>query len=217
MESPARRAFPVLTAAAILAAGLASASRAGAILLVAETVACVVLMGRAWPRAARKKLAAAAALFTVIAGAGELRRRLLQPDPIETRREIARSTLAMIRERPGRGFGLGTFATVYPAYAHFDAGAAVDHAHNDWLEWAAEGGVGFAAAWAALAIALAGPAVRSVWGIGVIAIWLHALVDYPFTRLGIAGWFLVLAGALAAREAEGIAGERSLARGPLSV
>jgi O-antigen ligase len=206
----------VAMAGAMLAAGFASASRAGAILLVAETLACLWMLRRGWPRAARWTLAAAVAVFSAIAGWSELRSRLFQPDPWEFRREFTRSTVAMIRDRPARGFGLGTFRTVYPAYAEFDAGAAVDHAHNDWLEWASEGGIGFAAVWVALALALVGPAIRSVWGIGVIALFVHALVDYPFARFGITAWFFVLAGGLAAIEVERIVRERSPPARPLT-
>ena len=145
-------------------------------------------------------LTAASLAFIAIAGASQLWSRLRAPDPFEYRREFARSTLAMIAERPWRGFGLGTFAAVYPAFAEFDPGAAVTHAHNDWLEWSSEGGVPFAAAWFLLAIALLRPAVRSVWGIGLIAVLLHALVDFPFARFGIGAWFFVLAGALSVKE-----------------
>jgi hypothetical protein len=37
------------------------------------------------------------------------------------------------------------------------------------------------------------PAVASVWGIGLIAVCLHALVDYPFARFGVCGWYFALA------------------------
>jgi len=161
--------------------------------------------------AARLKLAAAALLFVAIAGVSQLPARLAAPDPLEYRREFARSSIAMICEHPWRGFGLGTFQDVYPAYASFDPGSTVDHAHNDWLEWAAEGGIPFAAVWAALALAIAPAAIRSVWGIGIIAVFLHALVDYPFARLGVAAWVFVLIGAVAAASVE-----KSAARGPLS-
>jgi hypothetical protein len=42
------------------------------------------------------------------------------------------------------------------------------------------------------------PAVRSVWGIGIVAVWLHCLVDYPLQNPVMAGWFFLLAGILAA-------------------
>ena len=40
------------------------------------------------------------------------------------------------------------------------------------------------------------PALRSIWGIGVPAVFLHALVDYPFARFGVAAWLFILVGAL---------------------
>jgi O-antigen ligase len=195
--------FPaILMAAAMLAAGIASASRAGAILLIAETIVGLILLRQRWSVATRCKLAAACVVFTAIAGASELRTRLAAPDPLEYRRQFTLSTLAMIGAHPWRGFGLGTFADVYPAYARFDAGAMVDHAHDDWLEWAAEGGVLYGVAWIALAIAVTPLAIRSVWGIGAIAVFLHAGVDYPFARLGVAAWVFVFIGALMAGRME---------------
>jgi hypothetical protein len=41
-------------------------------------------------------------------------------------------------------------------------------------------------------------AVRSVWGIGILAAFLHALVDYPFVRCGLTAWDFTLIGALSA-------------------
>jgi O-antigen ligase len=87
---------------------------------------------------------------------------------------------------------------VYPAHARFDLGALVDHAHNDWLEWAAEGGLPYALAWVVVAASIARPAARSIWGWGVIAIFLHAFVDYPFARFGVSAWTMTLIGALCA-------------------
>src|SRR4051812_43965293 len=84
----------------------------------------------------------------------------------------------------------------YPAYATFDAGALVEHAHNEWLEWAAGGGIPYAGAWAVFAAALCRPALRSVWGVGILAALVHATVDYPFARFGLTAWTFSLAGAL---------------------
>ena len=185
--------IPAPIPAWMLAAGVASASRAGAILLVVEAITILAITPR---RRAMGKFVIAAAVFIAITGAGTLLGRLADPDPLAYRREIARSTIEMIAAHPWRGFGVGTFAQVYPAYASFDAGAAVEHAHNDWLEWAAGGGVPYAAAWAVLALALSAPAVRSVWGLGIMAAFLHALVDYPFARFGLTAWTFALIGAL---------------------
>jgi endonuclease/exonuclease/phosphatase family metal-dependent hydrolase len=42
------------------------------------------------------------------------------------------------------------------------------------------------------------PAYRSGWGIGVIVICLHAIVDYPFARLGVCAWYFALVAMLSA-------------------
>lgn len=182
--------------ATMLACGLVSASRAGAVVLAVEAIAVFAL---ARPPAARRLIPAFVLVATVLAalaGGEVLVHRLAESDPLRVRREIFQSSLAMIAARPWTGYGLGTFATVYPEFASFDPGAAVEHAHNDWLEWATEGGWPYAAAWMILAIATLRPAIRSIWGIGVPAVFVHALVDYPFARFGVAAWLFILAGAL---------------------
>jgi O-antigen ligase len=186
--------------AVMLGAGLASASRAGAALLVAEALTVMWLM-RGRLRTSVLAFVACAAAVAAVGGAATLAHRLAQADPLQLRREIYRSSAAMIAQHPWRGFGLGTFATVYPEFAEFDSGRAVEHAHNDWLEWTAEGGVFYAAMWACIAIWAVRPALRSVWGLGIPVVFLHALVDYPFARLGVSAWAFLLIGALA-REAE---------------
>ena len=40
------------------------------------------------------------------------------------------------------------------------------------------------------------PALQSAWGIGLVTVCVHALVDYPFARLGVCGWYFVLLGML---------------------
>ena len=134
-----------------------------------------------------------------LAGVGTLWERLQAPNPFQYRRQIVGSALAMIAERPGRGFGLGTFPQVYPGYATFDAGAVVEHAHNDWLEWSIDGGLPFTFVSLLLAGTLIVPAIRSRWGIGLLAILLHALVDYPFAKFGLTTWIFALAGMLQAQ------------------
>jgi O-antigen polymerase len=189
---PIRMWMPAL----LLGAGLASASRAGALLLLAETAVLMVLHRPIRSKTLLGVFALLALAMGAVAGGGTLLGRLADRDPLRYRREIFQSTAAMIADRPWQGFGLGTFRTVYPQYASFDSGAIVEHAHNDWLEWASEGGVPFAAAWIALAACVCGPAIRSVWGLGVVAVFLHALVDYPFARFGISAWVFILIGAL---------------------
>jgi len=111
------------------------------------------------------------------------------------RREFAISSLHMIAARPWFGFGLGTWSTVYPQYAVIDLGDAfVNQAHSDWLQWGAEGGLPLLIAMASLFVWTVRPAFRSIWGLGVVAVFVHALVDYPFSRPALGAWpILVLA------------------------
>jgi len=122
-----------------------------------------------------------------------------EPEPYRVRAELLRSSLAMAAERPLAGFGLGTWPIVYPAYARFDNGFTANHAHNDWAEWAAEGGVPFVALMGLLALWSVRPALDSLWGIGVLAVFLHSLVDYPLREPAVAAVFFAMMGALAAR------------------
>jgi len=199
LREPAGNMLYMLFGAVMLASGFASASRAGSAILVLESIAILWIRRRS-PVARRMatRFVFATILFAALSGIGTLAGRLTAAHPYQGRREIARSTLAMIASRPWTGFGLGTFPTTYPAYAVLDLGQPVEHAHNDWLEWVAEGGIPHAAVWTALAIWSVRPAARSVWGIGVLGCFLHAFLDYPFARLGVSAWIFLLLGMLAA-------------------
>ncbi len=191
-----RGSLYIWMSATMLACGLASASRAGAVLLILEAALVFVLARPPAPRQLIAKFAAGVIALAALAGGEVLVNRLRDPDPFRDRREIFASSLAMIAARPWSGFGLGNFAVVYPEFARFDPGAVVEHAHNDWLEWATEGGWPYAAVWMLLVISVVRPALRSIWGIGVPAIFVHALLDYPFARFGVVAWLFILTGAL---------------------
>jgi len=192
-RQPLRFGVPIGVPAWMLAAGLASGSRAGAILLVAEAALILSLISG---RRAAMKFFLLAGVLAAMAGAGTLAGRFAEKDPLRYRREMAASTANMIRDHPWRGYGLGTYAYVYPAYSRFDLGGVVEHAHNYWLEWGAEGGIPLALVWLVLALGTSVPAVRSVWGIGILAVFVHALMDYPFARFGLTAWNFALMGAL---------------------
>ncbi len=180
--------------ATMLASGLISASRAGAGLLCLEVFAaflCAPRLLRRFPLV----FVATALLIAGLGGASTLLGRFAS-DPLAQRDQLYRSSLAMIAERPWTGYGMGTFALVYPEFAKFDSGYSVEHAHNDWLEWSTEGGLAFTAVWAALFLPSL-PRIRAhFWALGIPAILLHAAVDFPFVRLGIAAWIFILLGLL---------------------
>ncbi len=100
----------------------------------------------------------------------------------------------MARARPLTGFGLGTWTSAYPAYAVADFGVIANHAHSEWGQWATEGGVGVVALMAALLVLALRRGVKSVWGIGLAAVMLHAWVDYPLVRLGLGSWWFAMLG-----------------------
>jgi O-antigen ligase len=95
------------------------------------------------------------------------------------------------------GFGLGTWATVYPAYAHYDDGTFVNQAHNDWVQWTAEGGIPMLLAMLWVAAAAVRPGLRHLWPLGIAAVFLHCLVDYPLQKPALEVVFFTLLGTMA--------------------
>jgi O-antigen ligase len=178
---------------------IASASRAGVILVTLELAAVLVLVklrgvAKAHFRARLILVLAVVIGFAAVAGPETVWRRLLAPNPYAVRREYLESALAMVSARPVRGFGLGTWASAYPAYAVADFGVTANHAHSEWGQWGAEGGVGLVAIMAGLFVLAFRRGFRSVWALGLVAVMLHALVDYPLVRLGLGSWWFVILG-----------------------
>ena len=188
-----RRKAPAYAAmaAALYASVIAAASRTGAILVTAEIFLIVFASRRRSRVITFGLLAGLAVLFTAIAGWDVLWRRFQLADPFSDRREFFLSSLAMIRDRPAMGFGLGTWSTAYPAYALRDNGLLANQAHNDWAQWAVEGGLPFLLVMLWIAARSVRPAFRTLWGIGVLAVFVHCLVDYPLQRPALAGFFFV--------------------------
>jgi O-antigen ligase len=186
--------------AILLAAGVASVSRAGVILLVAELVLALLLAFRP------KGLVFASlilALGATIGGPKALWDHFRDQEPYRVRHDLLQSTMRMAGDRPWFGYGMGTFPLAYPAYARFDAGVFVNAAHSDWAEWSAEGGFPLAVLLVVLLTMLSGRAVRSIWGIGVLAVALHSLVDYPAREPTIAlTWFAIMGALTAATESK---------------
>lgn len=191
-----------ITAATLIGASIvASGSRAGAILFAAEVAALCLL----WRKAVEHKgavLASIVLLGAAIATAGwnQLELKLFDQDPFRHRREMFFSAWDMLAARPLTGFGLGTYPAAYPAFASFDSGHHVNHAHNDWAELAAEGGFPALACMGLFAASLLPAILRNPWGLGVAAVLAHALVDYPLQRLGVLFWLLILCGVLLAAD-----------------
>jgi O-antigen ligase len=194
-------------AAAMYASIIASASRAGTILASGEILAVIILMwlrGRTSGRAvglSLLRIAIAFVVFTGVVGWEAVAKRFWEGDPIAVRPELAMASLRMIAGHPWCGVGMGAWSTVYPHYAIVDIGAFANQAHNDWLQWAAEGGVPFGLIMAGLFFWCLRKAARTVWGLGVVAVFLHALVDYPFSRPALGSWTILILAMLASTPA----------------
>lgn len=101
------------------------------------------------------------------------------------------TSLDVMRDYPVLGTGIGTFEEAFRTYWSQPTGMHYDHAHNDWLQAAVEGG-------AVLLIPLLGLLCLSLWPMrrsngspenwivcrvgpaaAVVAVTLHSLMDFP--------------------------------------
>ena len=165
-------AVPALGIAAVLLA----ASRGGAVALSTEALAAILILlylerrRRQAPlaqRLRRRPMLLIGVLTTglvLLVGTETLQSRLHNLDrsglDAATRAQLDLSSLAMFRAHPLGGWGLGTWADVYPAFARFNDGNVYLFAHNDYLQWLAETGI--------VGVLLAG----AFWGI-----WMLAFLD----------------------------------------
>ena len=215
------RPYPYAGLAAILYASvIACTSRAGTILSTVGVVVVVALVYRRGLVAGRQagivlgRIAALLVFFTLIVGWHAVWNRLLQPDPMAFRRELDISSLHMIGDHPWTGAGLGTWPTAYPKYAVLDAGLYANQAHCDWLQWTAEGGIPFGIAMLVLFAWSLRLGYRTIWGLGIVSVFLHACVDYPFSRPALGSFFVVMLALLAARQVQTSSGRASPTQAP---
>ena len=195
--------------AVLLTALVVSASRGGLLIAFAEVLGILLLsyvqkakVGRRI-RFAALALAGATGVLTLIVGFGTATARFSSGALTVGRVQFALSTLHMIAARPWIGWGLGSWPAVYPAFATFDPGAIVNQAHCDWLQWTAEGGLPVGLAMLSLALWGIRPAIRSIWGIGAVAVLIHASFDYPFSRPAVGAWpILILSMAAVTQQAK---------------
>jgi O-antigen ligase len=137
-----------------------------------------------------------AAGFTLAVGWERVWQHFQGNDLYLVRREFIVAAADMARQRPLTGYGLGTFPEVYQRYAIKDFPFYANHAHNDWAEFAADGGVPFLLLILIPFVVCIPTAIRNPWGLGLVAIMLHACVDFPFPRPAVSGWVFLLLGLL---------------------
>jgi O-antigen ligase len=208
MDEHRQRWIFALLSAILFAVVVATASRAGTLLVGTEMMVIFLLGWRRGLVSGRSftivlgQVLAMALVFTLVVGFQDVWSRFHQSNPYALRGKLTASTLQMIRARPVLGFGLGTWQTVYPEFATFDNSLFANEAHNDWAQWAAEGGVLFGLALAAVAIGAAILAWRTIWGLGVVFVFLHSFIDYPTREPVIGAILFVLIGAMIAADVQ---------------
>lgn len=152
-----RKKWLAVCAAAFMGASVfLSGSRGGMAALALEMVIFFWLLFRERTRNRVTLLVGAFFLVTVVSilytGGSEVSLRvstladLKHPDvSADMRLKIAGDTLRMFRAHPFMGWGVGTFADIYPQFRSFYTEAFVNAAHNDYLQALAETGLaGFA-------------------------------------------------------------------------
>ncbi len=147
-------------AGAMVMAAIISLSRSTAVGLCAAAVFAAARALRRTPRAAGWVAAAAAAVIAIVLSVPEtvdLAARFQKPEFTSTwaRPQIWRETLPIVRDFALTGTGLGSFRTAMLLYQKTDRAFFFNQAHNQYLQFAAEGGVLLLMplAWAALAFA----------------------------------------------------------------
>ena len=149
-----RSARGVATADVVALASVALAlaltgSRAGIVLSALACIAAYLATTRGFARRrGRSRLVwIAAAGIPVLIGMMILSERFADETVIGGgRAETYAAVARMIAERPLLGWGIGTFADVFPSFRDGSTRGIWDRAHSTPLEWAAEGGLPFALA-----------------------------------------------------------------------
>jgi O-antigen ligase len=154
-----RKLFVVAVAALMTGSIFLSGSRGGMLAFLAQIIVLAVLVLRTRKGDWKQPMMLAGFLILVVGflvwlGGNELTHRLASIHS-ETHAEIAggtrvtidRDCLRMFIKRPLLGWGLGSFATVYPGFRSFYSTFFVNQAHNDYLQLLVEtGAIGFALA-----------------------------------------------------------------------
>lgn len=188
----------------VMASAIVISLSRGAIAALAAAIAVVFAFGVRSRRSAfaAALIAAASVLMVMWLGWEPVAARLgtiagLARDPMANSRAIASwSALMLYGLSPVVGWGFGTFRHVFPMFQVSDLfHGRFLHAHNDWLQLLAEGGLLGALLFFAVVAALGWPAVRwfrqagprgrAIAGgicLGLAAMAIHSFVDYALRK-----------------------------------
>jgi O-Antigen ligase len=185
--------------AVLVASVVSSASVAGAALVLVETLVVLAMLAAEmkWSWGRRAAVAGGvlvlAAVIGSVGGWGDMIADLERHNALQLRRELTGSTIEMARERPLAGWGLGTWTEVYPAFARFDDGIFDNAAHDDWAQWASDGGVPMVLLMLAFAMLIARQGRQ---GIGLLMVLGYSVIEFHFQERPQFGcYFFALSGA----------------------
>ena len=212
-----RRALAALAAAVMASTIFLSGSRGG---MAAFGTQMALLAGFLVTRRQNRKVAFVLGGFLIVAvalmawfGGGELVERLVSMHDgtrtelsSGTRLTIDRDALKIFAQKPGLGWGLGTFPDIYPHFSNLSTNFQVGPAHNDYLQLLVEtGALGFAMLLWFLLILFrsafkklkhfpgdANTTVTLAAVLGVIGILVHSVVDFNLQIPANAALFYVL-------------------------
>jgi len=193
----------------LYASVIGSASRSGTLLCTVELLALLIigLVRLRDPETGLPSRATSAMLLvvpalavalTLVVGWERVWQHFQQEDPFQGRREFLEASLRMVCDRPFTGHGLDTFPDVYQRFAVRDFPFSANHAHDDWAEFAADGGIPFLLLIVIPFAAGVPAAFRHPWAFGIVVVMAHAFVDYPFPRPAVSGWMFALLGLVCA-------------------
>jgi O-antigen ligase len=140
-----RRIILLLSVALMMAALLATASRGGALSLLAGLIFMVGLILARFIKYRNAYILilvlSAVCMYVSYVAIERVMERFqhFKPDFLQ-RMAIAQQTYEMGKDFPHTGTGLGTFEFVFPMYQKSNADALLDYAHNDWVQLFAETG-----------------------------------------------------------------------------
>jgi O-antigen ligase len=195
----------LLIACLFVSTVIAAAARVGSALVLIESVVIIGLSYGGSPVTRRRwRVACTVFVLSTVAlvflqGPVTLVHRLREADPLAVRSDLTRSAISMINQRPLTGYGLGGFPVVYPAFARFDNGYFVNHAHNDYLEALVDGGPMLLVALVAFLVVSSSAAIRVTWAVGLLALPFHAAVDFPLQRSAVVMLYALIGSAATAK------------------
>ena len=124
----------------------------------------------------------------------------------ETRDEVIRDSIPILKDFAITGSGMGSFYTLYPKYQGEDVNAFYDHAHNDYLQFAIEAGI------IASAVLLVVPLYSFISALkamrkrknplmqglsfgclmAIVGMFIHISVDFPLQAPANTGLFIII-------------------------